>query len=67
MFNQKKFSEDVFKFRTLNDMSRKQLGLECGVHFASIQGIENQEYDPRTGTFLKLCKYMNIEPFNYLK
>lgn len=67
MFNRKQFSEDVFKYRSTNELTRKELGRIANVHFASIQGIENQEYDPRTSTFLKLCKILKVEPFNYLK
>lgn len=67
MFNKQQFSEDLSRLRHKKELSRKQVANEAGVHYGSIQGIENQDYEPRSGTFLKLCKWMETEPINYLK
>ena len=65
MFRNNDFKEDLFRMRTQKILSRRKVAKESGVHYSTIQGIENNLYSPRIETFLKLCKWMEVKPTIY--
>ena len=67
MFNKEQFVDDLTKLRHEMALTRKIVAQEANVHPSTLQGIENNTYSPQIETFLKLCKWMKVEPSKYFK
>lgn len=58
MFNKKQFSEELFMFRTAKGLSRAAAAKEIGLNSATMQGLEENIYDPRITNYQKVCKWL---------
>jgi transcriptional regulator with XRE-family HTH domain len=56
------FGKQIQKFRTLQNLSFRQLAQRCDVDFSNISKIEKGEINIQLGTIMELSKGLNIHP-----